>query len=231
MPVLKLNLRLSILICALNLSDHPAENWSSFCGSNSAADKKRAEWENAKHQTHGKDHLGVRNLKLIWSLSLDHAASVTWLLYFFVDFSQALRFYGSFNVTVTGITIQNSPQCHLKFDNCAGVLVHDMSVSSPGNSPNTDGIHLQNSKQVLIHTTNLACGNYNPYSIISSLGSAMYRTLINTLLIRSWYVKYISKTCRIMVLASRWFEKFHVQSYSACSLMHGCLHLSTIPYH
>ncbi|ONI30434.1 hypothetical protein PRUPE_1G251200 [Prunus persica] len=71
----------------------------------------------------------------------------------------ALRFYGSFNVTVTGITIQNSPQCHLKFDNCAGVLVHDMSVSSPGNSPNTDGIHLQNSKQVLIHTTNLACGD------------------------------------------------------------------------
>ncbi|KAF4366138.1 hypothetical protein F8388_014856 [Cannabis sativa] len=69
----------------------------------------------------------------------------------------ALRFYGSFNVTVTGITIQNSPQCHLKFDNCVGVLVHDMSVSSPGDSANTDGIHLQNSKDVLIHTTTLAC--------------------------------------------------------------------------
>ncbi|KAJ6725614.1 hypothetical protein OIU79_003893 [Salix purpurea] len=71
----------------------------------------------------------------------------------------ALRFYGSFNVTVTGITIQNSPQCHLKFDNCAGVLVHDMRVSSPGDSPNTDGIHLQNSKDVLIHSTDLACGD------------------------------------------------------------------------
>ncbi|TYH78351.1 hypothetical protein ES332_D04G220400v1 [Gossypium tomentosum] len=69
----------------------------------------------------------------------------------------ALRFYGSFNVTVTGITIQNSPQCHLKFDNCIGVVVHDMSVSSPGDSPNTDGIHLQNSKDVLIHGTTLAC--------------------------------------------------------------------------
>ncbi|KAK8564447.1 hypothetical protein V6N12_036571 [Hibiscus sabdariffa] len=69
----------------------------------------------------------------------------------------ALRFYGSFNVTVTGITIQNSPQCHLKFDNCIGVVVHDMSISSPGDSPNTDGIHLQNSKDVLIHGTNLAC--------------------------------------------------------------------------
>ncbi|XVE92400.1 hypothetical protein REPUB_Repub01dG0094000 [Reevesia pubescens] len=71
----------------------------------------------------------------------------------------ALRFYGSFNVTVTGITIQNSPQCHLKFDNCMGVVVHDMTISSPGDSPNTDGIHLQNSKDVLIHGSNLACGD------------------------------------------------------------------------
>ncbi|KAE8692596.1 polygalacturonase [Hibiscus syriacus] len=44
----------------------------------------------------------------------------------------ALRFYGSFNVTFTGITIQNSPQFHLKFDNCIGVVVHDMAISSPG---------------------------------------------------------------------------------------------------
>ncbi|XVF84999.1 hypothetical protein PTKIN_Ptkin17bG0083800 [Pterospermum kingtungense] len=71
----------------------------------------------------------------------------------------ALRFYGSFNVTVTGITIQNSPLCHLKFDNCMGVVVHDMTVSSPGDSPNTDGIHLQNSKDVLIHSSNLGCGD------------------------------------------------------------------------
>ncbi|XWS63676.1 hypothetical protein CRYUN_Cryun06bG0122000 [Craigia yunnanensis] len=71
----------------------------------------------------------------------------------------ALRFYGSFNVTVTDITIQNSPLCHLKFDNCMGVVVHDMTVSSPGDSPNTDGIHLQNSKDVLIHGSNLGCGD------------------------------------------------------------------------
>lgn len=71
----------------------------------------------------------------------------------------ALRFYGSFNTTVTGITIQNSPQCHLKFDNCIGVLVYKLTVSSPGDSPNTDGIHLQNSKDVLIRSSNLACGD------------------------------------------------------------------------
>ncbi|MED6184431.1 hypothetical protein PIB30_047443 [Stylosanthes scabra] len=71
----------------------------------------------------------------------------------------ALRFYGSFNPTVTGITIQNSPQCHLKFDSCSGVMVHDVTISSPGDSPNTDGIHLQNSKDVLIYGSNLACGD------------------------------------------------------------------------
>ncbi|KAK9090399.1 hypothetical protein Sjap_023576 [Stephania japonica] len=71
----------------------------------------------------------------------------------------ALRFYGSFNVTVTGIKILNSPQCHLKFDNCIGAEVYNISVLSPGDSPNTDGIHLQNSKDVLIHGTDLACGD------------------------------------------------------------------------
>ncbi|WOH08242.1 hypothetical protein DCAR_0727680 [Daucus carota subsp. sativus] len=71
----------------------------------------------------------------------------------------ALRFYGSFNVTVTGITIQNSPQCHLKFDNCLGVSVYNITVSSPGDSPNTDGIHLQNSRDGLIHAANLSCGD------------------------------------------------------------------------
>nr|GMD98798.1 polygalacturonase At1g48100-like [Ipomoea batatas] len=71
----------------------------------------------------------------------------------------ALRFYGSFNVTVTGITIQNSPQCHLKFDNCVGVYVYNFTASSPGDSPNTDGIHLQNSKDVVIRGSTLGCGD------------------------------------------------------------------------
>ncbi|XP_074274440.1 polygalacturonase At1g48100 isoform X2 [Silene latifolia] len=71
----------------------------------------------------------------------------------------AVRFYGSINVTVTGITIQNSPQCHLKFDNCVGVTVYSITISSPGDSPNTDGIHLQNSQNVLIHSSSLGCGD------------------------------------------------------------------------
>ncbi|CAK7337879.1 unnamed protein product [Dovyalis caffra] len=73
--------------------------------------------------------------------------------------SEALRFYGSTSVTVTGITIQNSPQTHLKFDDCTTVQVSDFTASSPENSPNTDGIHLQNSQDVLIYSSDLACGD------------------------------------------------------------------------
>ncbi|XP_044501540.1 polygalacturonase At1g48100 [Mangifera indica] len=70
-----------------------------------------------------------------------------------------LRFYGSEGVTVTGITIQNSPQTHLKFDTCKTVQVSSFTTSSPGDSPNTDGIHVQNSQDVLIYSSNLACGD------------------------------------------------------------------------
>ncbi|XP_022989159.1 polygalacturonase At1g48100 [Cucurbita maxima] len=71
----------------------------------------------------------------------------------------ALRFYGSDGVTVTGITIQNSQQAHLKFDSCTSVQVSSLTISSPGDSPNTDGIHLQNSQNVIISNSNLACGD------------------------------------------------------------------------
>lgn len=73
-------------------------------------------------------------------------------------YAQAVRFYGSSDVMVTGITIQNSQQTHLKFDSCTSVQVFGITVSSPGDSPNTDGIHLQNSQDVTIHSSKLACG-------------------------------------------------------------------------
>ncbi|KAI4350676.1 hypothetical protein L6164_005107 [Bauhinia variegata] len=71
----------------------------------------------------------------------------------------ALRFYGSDGVVVSGITIQNSQQTHLKFDDCTNVQVYDITASSPGDSPNTDGIHLQNSQGVVIYSSTLACGD------------------------------------------------------------------------
>ncbi|PKI47488.1 hypothetical protein CRG98_032078 [Punica granatum] len=71
----------------------------------------------------------------------------------------ALRIYRSNNATLAGIKIQNSPNVHVKIMNCNGVKVHDLSVSSPGDSPNTDGIQVHRSRDVVIHSSNLACGD------------------------------------------------------------------------
>ncbi|TVU11251.1 hypothetical protein EJB05_44824, partial [Eragrostis curvula] len=71
----------------------------------------------------------------------------------------ALRVFLGENVTVTGITIRNSPKFHLTFDTCRGVEVHGVAVSSPGDSPNTDGIHLAGSIGVSIRNATIACGD------------------------------------------------------------------------
>ncbi|XP_030496677.2 polygalacturonase At1g48100 [Cannabis sativa] len=71
----------------------------------------------------------------------------------------ALRFYSSNDVTVKNIKIINSPQCHLKFDSSKRIKVDNITISSPENSPNTDGIHLQNSQDVEIHHSNIECGD------------------------------------------------------------------------
>ncbi|XAR65090.1 Polygalacturonase [Bertholletia excelsa] len=71
----------------------------------------------------------------------------------------ALRFYASYDVTIRDIRITNSPQCHLKFDSSGGVTVDNVTISAPESSPNTDGIHLQNTIDVEIKHSNIGCGD------------------------------------------------------------------------
>ncbi|XP_052157882.1 polygalacturonase At1g48100-like [Oryza glaberrima] len=71
----------------------------------------------------------------------------------------ALRVYESTNVAVTGITIQNSARFHLTFDTCRAVEVRGVAIRSPGDSPNTDGIHLAGSVGVSIQNATVACGD------------------------------------------------------------------------
>ncbi|KAK4780785.1 hypothetical protein SAY87_016891 [Trapa incisa] len=51
------------------------------------------------------------------------------------------------------------PTCHLKFDSSDGVMVTNVTISSPDSSPNTDGIHLQNTRDAEIEHSNIGCGD------------------------------------------------------------------------
>ncbi|XP_019194056.1 PREDICTED: polygalacturonase At1g48100 [Ipomoea nil] len=70
-----------------------------------------------------------------------------------------IRFFMSSNLVVKGLCIQNSPQFHIKFDGCEGVEIHELSINSPKLSPNTDGIHVQDTKHVKIYNSVIANGD------------------------------------------------------------------------
>lgn len=72
---------------------------------------------------------------------------------------QLIRFFMSSNLVVRGLSIKNSPMFHMKFDGCEGVLIEKLSISSPKLSPNTDGIHIENTKSVGIYNSLIGNGN------------------------------------------------------------------------
>ncbi|KAK2971032.1 hypothetical protein RJ640_025806 [Escallonia rubra] len=75
------------------------------------------------------------------------------------DSPAMIRFFMSSNLVVSGLRIQNSPMFHMKFDGCEGVLIEKLSISSPKLSPNTDGIHIENTKSVGIYDSVIANGD------------------------------------------------------------------------
>ncbi|KAJ3685923.1 hypothetical protein LUZ61_015087 [Rhynchospora tenuis] len=70
-----------------------------------------------------------------------------------------VRFYSSYNILVRDIQIVDSPQCHLKFDSSRWIRVKNVTIFSPEVTPNTDGIHLQNTRDVEIRKSNIGCGD------------------------------------------------------------------------
>ncbi|GAV86016.1 Glyco_hydro_28 domain-containing protein [Cephalotus follicularis] len=75
------------------------------------------------------------------------------------DSPAMIRFFMSSNLVVSDLNIQNSPQFHMKFDGCEGVLIERLFISSPKLSPNTDGIHIENAKDVAIHNSVISNGD------------------------------------------------------------------------
>ncbi|KAJ0979990.1 hypothetical protein J5N97_015464 [Dioscorea zingiberensis] len=90
------------------------------------------------------------------------------------DSPVALRFFSSSNITLHGIKIINSPQFHVRFDNCKNILVDSISITSPAHSPNTDGIHVQNTSSVSIHNSVISNGDD-----CVSIGSGSFNVNIN----------------------------------------------------
>ncbi|HJZ69608.1 MAG TPA: glycoside hydrolase family 28 protein [Blastocatellia bacterium] len=68
---------------------------------------------------------------------------------------------GCNRVRVQGVTLKNSPQFHLVPQRCREVLIEDVSIIAPADSPNTDAIDPTGSSNVLIRRCFIDVGDDN----------------------------------------------------------------------
>ncbi|PIN04026.1 Polygalacturonase [Handroanthus impetiginosus] len=129
----------------------------------------------------------------------------------------AIRFFMSNNLTVQGIKISNSPQFHFRFDNCKNVHIESIHITAPALSPNTDGIHIENTNNVEIYNSvisngddcvsigsgcydvdirNITCGPGHGISI-GSLGNRYSRACATNITVRDSVIKNSDNGVRI----------------------------------
>ncbi|XWS46514.1 hypothetical protein CRYUN_Cryun14cG0073500 [Craigia yunnanensis] len=130
---------------------------------------------------------------------------------------QAIRFFMSSNLTVQGLGVKDSPQFNFRFDGCKNVHVESLHIMAPALSPNTDGIHIENTNGVEIYNSvisngddcisigsgcydvdikNLTCGPGHGISI-GSLGNHNSRACVSNITVRDSVIKVSDNGVRI----------------------------------
>ncbi|KAG6472191.1 hypothetical protein ZIOFF_069648 [Zingiber officinale] len=71
----------------------------------------------------------------------------------------SLVFRNSRGIMISGVTSVNSELYHIVIDNCDGATIQGVRITAPGNSPNTDGIHVQMSSHVTITGAGIRTGD------------------------------------------------------------------------
>ncbi|WVZ09701.1 hypothetical protein V8G54_014231, partial [Vigna mungo] len=63
------------------------------------------------------------------------------------------------DLTVSNLTITNSPKAHIRINIFENATFSNISIRSPSDSPNTDGFDIYTSKNILIQNSTIQCGD------------------------------------------------------------------------
>ncbi|PSS13594.1 Polygalacturonaseprecursor [Actinidia chinensis var. chinensis] len=88
----------------------------------------------------------------------------------------ALTIDSSLAVKVKGLTIQNSQQMHFVVSRSDSVRLSDVQISAPGDSPNTDGIHITESTNVVLQNCKIGTGD-DCISIVNASSNIKMKTI------------------------------------------------------
>lgn len=109
----------------------------------------------------------VRNFPSIWNIFTKRKELIetAWEYKHQTDFKlrfcfQALTIDSSKAVKVKGITIKNSQQMNFVISRSDSVRIYGVQVAAPEDSPNTDGIHLTQSTNVVIQDCKIGTGSF-----------------------------------------------------------------------
>ncbi|KAI4376310.1 hypothetical protein MLD38_014090 [Melastoma candidum] len=99
---------------------------------------------------------GVSNLVVSGSGALNARGSLWWDINGTnpADYStrctmpKALEFIGVTNLQLSGLLHRDSPRAHIRLEDTTNATLSNLTIYAPGNSPNTDGIVLSQSKHV-----------------------------------------------------------------------------------
>lgn len=72
---------------------------------------------------------------------------------------QTLEVSDTQNVMISGLSSLNSQMFHIVVRGCENVKIQGAKVLAPGDSPNTDGIHVQQSSNVAILSSTIGTGD------------------------------------------------------------------------
>ncbi|CAO2828956.1 unnamed protein product [Amaranthus hypochondriacus] len=117
----------------------------------------------------------------------------------------AVTFVGCKNFMLDGLKITNAQQMHLTFQRCNGVRASNIFIKAPGNSPNTDGIHITETRNIRltrslirtgddcvsivsgsknVHISEITCGPGHGISI-GSLGKGNSKAIVSNVLVNN----------------------------------------------
>ncbi|XP_059295950.1 polygalacturonase-2-like [Lycium ferocissimum] len=71
----------------------------------------------------------------------------------------ALTFYNCKKLKVKHLKIKNAQQIHVSFERCTNVEASNLIVTAPGDSPNTDGIHVANTQNIQMSHSSIGTGD------------------------------------------------------------------------
>ncbi|KAK7344416.1 hypothetical protein VNO77_13983 [Canavalia gladiata] len=71
----------------------------------------------------------------------------------------SLKFTNVNNSIVTDITSLNSMQFHFHLHDCSNISLSNLNITAPGNSPNTDGIHISSCNRINVSSCIIGTGD------------------------------------------------------------------------